>query len=190
MRCGTSGTELSVSCQSCFFLLAGLLSVRCAPVSEGTKACNEAKESHVSPVKKLANMSEINGLGTRDWTAGVAPPALPSCTTSSPTGQLHSSSPIPRSMHCPITHPNCHSKPVMFQAKTGPPTKNHRPATTYQYHRSHFRILPHSFFLSFQSLCLHLSYLSFDDTFAFSFLSFRAVRRNMSLLLALETLQL
>ena len=27
----------------CFFLLAGLLSVRYAPVSEGTKACKEAK---------------------------------------------------------------------------------------------------------------------------------------------------
>ena len=43
------------------FLLAGLLSVRCAPVSEGTKACKEAKakrRNRTKPSKKTKHQQK------------------------------------------------------------------------------------------------------------------------------------
>ena len=39
------------------FLLAGLLSVRCAPVSEGTKACKEAKAKRGDQTKPSKNQN-------------------------------------------------------------------------------------------------------------------------------------
>ena len=78
------------------------------------------------------------------------------------SSRTHPSIPVPHSMHCPMIHPNCHSKPVTFLTKTGLPTKIHRLATTCQSRHSRFRILLRSFFLSCQNLYLYLclSFLS------------------------------
>ena len=78
------------------------------------------------------------------------------------SSRTHPSIPVPHSMHCPMIHPNCHSKPVTFLTKTGLPTKIHRLATTCQSRHSHFRILLRSFFLSCQNLYLYLC-LSFPS---------------------------
>ena len=51
--------------------------------------------------------------------------------------RIRSMHPVPHSMHCPMIRPNCRPTLVMFLAMTGPPTKNHRPATTCQFRHTH-----------------------------------------------------
>ena len=53
----TPGAPLPVGWLDSLFLLAGLLSVRYAPVSEGTKACKEAKAKQENQTKQSKNQN-------------------------------------------------------------------------------------------------------------------------------------
>ena len=50
------------------FLLAGLLSVSCAPVSEGTNACNEAKAEQGNQTKPSKNKTQAKRNTTQNTT--------------------------------------------------------------------------------------------------------------------------
>ena len=56
----SSISELNADMLPFTLLLAGLLSVRCAPVSEGTKACNEAKAEQGNQTKPSKTKNKQN----------------------------------------------------------------------------------------------------------------------------------